>query len=217
MKEKKFMIVAIWTQWKYLRRRFHDKLVQVLHFHFILPSHSSAASTSPLHHQPSCSFQLLWKVISFIVWTNSKLLFLDNWPEDIQTYRLPQALRCHFLCYLTQSAPRDRVQRSNQPEECFNPGIHLQPGGDQGDPKAERSPWQNCIDRLIQNLVGKEQPRMERRRVDKSKYLITWFPSAFICICEILTLYWFIYVIVIVLCTKPGCREIPLETIQCLG
>ena len=32
------------------------------------------------------------------------------------------------------------------------------------------------------NMVSKEQPRMERRRVDKSKFLITWFPSAFICI-----------------------------------
>ena len=90
LERKKYMAVTIWTQWKYLRRRFHDKLIQVLHFHFILPSHSSAASTSPLHHQPSCPFRLLWKVIDFIAWTHSKLLFLDNWQKD----RILQALRC---------------------------------------------------------------------------------------------------------------------------
>ena len=90
LERKKYMAVTICRQWIYLRRRFHDKLIQVLHFHFILPSHSSAASTSPLHHQPSCSFRLLWKVINFIAWTHSKLLFLDNWQKD----RILQALRC---------------------------------------------------------------------------------------------------------------------------
>ena len=93
LERKKYVAVTLCTQWKYLRRRFHDKLVQILHFHFILPSHSSATSTSPLHHQPSCSFRLLWNVINFIAWTHSKLLCLDYWQKDIVD-RPPQVSWC---------------------------------------------------------------------------------------------------------------------------
>ena len=74
--------------------------------------------------------------------------------------------------------------------------MYLQPGGDQGDQKAERSSWQNCTDRILQNMVSSKQQRMERRRAHKSSNLILSYdvPSCTHMYLRILTMYlWFVY------------------------
>ena len=74
-------------------------------------------------------------------------------------------------------------------------GIHLQPGWDQGDQKAERSSWQNCTDRILQNMVSSKQQRMEWRRAHKSPNLILPYnvPSCTHMYLRILTMYlWFV-------------------------
>ena len=39
-------------------------------------------------------------------------------------------------------------------EECGQPGVHLQPGGDPEHQETERSSGKSCLDWIIQNLAG---------------------------------------------------------------
>ena len=51
------------------------------------------------------------------------------------------------------------------------PGINLQPAGDPRPEEIERSPGKNCSHWILSDLVGSEQPGVERRRSDQSESL----------------------------------------------
>ena len=54
--------------------------------------------------------------------------------------------------------PGDWLQRRDQPAQRCQPRVHLQPGGDQRDPEAQRGAGENCFDWIVPDMVGEEQP-----------------------------------------------------------
>ena len=60
------------------------------------------------------------------------------------------------------------MPRCNQHAERCQPGISLQPRGDQRDQNAERGPRQNSLDWFVSDLVGPEQPGVDRRGAHQS-------------------------------------------------
>ena len=57
--------------------------------------------------------------------------------------------------------------RPQRPQLC-SAGDPLQHLEDPSAPKASRRPWSNCSARLVQDMVGKAQPRVEWRQPDQS-------------------------------------------------
>ena len=65
------------------------------------------------------------------------------------------------------------MQRSDQPTECCEPGIYLQPHGDQRLEEIERGVGKDCFDRIVPDLAGSELPGVECGGANQSECLKT--------------------------------------------
>ena len=100
---------------------------------------------------------------------NSEVRKADRRPERSR-------IRC------AQHALGDWLQRRDQPAQRCQPRVHLQPGGDQRDPEAQRGAGENRSDWIVPNMVGEEQPGVECWRTSHCERLkhSTIFPIMYI-------------------------------------